>query len=81
MDYVNCIQQNGTQFGFIPLTHSQTYVGEHTCNETIQDIVDLHKIVKSSNLPNLIGCRIPLQSQFNIPNWRKYLVDYWDQQL
>ena len=47
----------------------------------IHDIVDLHTTVKASNLPNFMACRIPLQSQLNIINWKKYLVNYWDQQL
>ena len=48
---------------------------------TRHNIVDLQKTVKSSNLPNFMACRIPLQSQHNITSWRKYLVNYWDQQL
>ena len=52
VDYVNCSQQNGTPFGFIPLTPLKIYTGEHTCSNVIHNIVDLHKTVKSSNLPN-----------------------------
>ena len=81
VDYVNCSQQNGIQFGFIPLTLLKIYTGEHTCNNVINYIVDLHKTVKPSNLPNFMGCRIPLQSRLNIANWRKYMLNHWDQQL
>ena len=79
--YVNCSQQNGTQFGFIPLTHLKVYTGEHISNNAVHDIVDLHTTVKASSLPNFMACRIRLQSQLNISNWKKYLVNYWDQQL
>ena len=81
VDYVKCSQQNGTQFGFIPLTPLKVYTGPCTSNKVIHDIVDLHTQVKASNLPNFMGCRIQLHSQLNIVNWRKYLVNYWDQQL
>ena len=81
VDYINCSQQNGTHFGFIPLTPLKVYTGHCTSNKAIHNIVDLHTTVKASNLPNFMGCRIPLQSQLNITNWRKYLVNYWDQQL
>ena len=81
VDYINCSQQNGTHFGFIPLTPLKVYTGHCTSNKAIHNIVDLHKKIKASNLQNFMGCRVPLQSQLNITNWRKYLVNYWDQQL
>ena len=81
VDYVNCSEQNGTHFGFIPLTPLQVYTGAQTFNTVIQDLVALHGTVKASNLPNFMSCRIPLESQLNITNWRKYLINYWDQQL
>ena len=28
-----------------------------------------------------MGCRIPVNSGLNIPKWRHYLANYWDQQL
>ena len=81
VDYVNCSQQNGTQLGFIPVIPLKVYTDEYTCNNVIHNIVDLHKTVNSSNLPNFMACRIPLQSHLNMTNWRKYLVNYCDQQL
>ena len=80
-DYVNCSKQNGTQFGFIPLTPLKVYTGAQTFDTVLHDLVHLHKTVKASNLPNFMACRIPLKSQLNITNWKKYLVNYWDQQL
>ena len=81
VDYVKCSQQNGTQFGFIPLTPLKIYTGKKTSNQKVHNIVDLHYKVKASSCPNFLACRIPLQSQLNINNCRKYLVKYWDQQL
>ena len=52
VDYVKCSQQNGTQFGYIPLTPLQIYTGEETRNQKVQDIVDLHYKVKASGGPN-----------------------------
>ena len=81
VDYVNCSQQNGTQFGFLSLTPLKVYTSHHTPIKAIRNIADLHTTVKASNLPNFIFCRIPLKFQPSITNWRKYLVNYWDQQL
>ena len=81
VDYVKCSHKNGTQFGFIPLTPLRIYTGKQSSNQSIHNIVDLHHKVKASSCRNFMACRIPLQSQLNINNWRKYLVEYWDQQL
>ena len=62
-------------------SNPKVYTGDHTSNKILHNIVDLHTTVRASNLPNFMGCRISLQSQLNITDWRKYLVNYWDQQL
>ena len=28
-----------------------------------------------------MSARVPIQTQLNIPNWKKFLHNYWDQQL
>ena len=33
------------------------------------------------NKPNFLGARIPVRGQLNIFEWKRILVDYWDQQL
>ena len=40
-----------------------------------------HRLIKDSNLPNFLHCRIPVKSGLNIKAWRNYLQNYWDQQL
>ena len=54
VDYINCLQQNGTQFGFIPLTPLKVYTGHHTSNKAIHNIVDLHTTIKASNLNSIL---------------------------
>jgi hypothetical protein len=44
-------------------------------------ILEVHKLVVASGLPNYIGCRIPLRTKLNIPFWREKLVDYHDQEI
>ena len=38
-------------------------------------------MIKASGLPNFLGVRIPVATNLNIPTWRKYLCNYFDQQL
>ena len=41
----------------------------------------MHKLVRASGCPNFWGLQIPVQLDLNIPAWRSYLKNYWDQQL
>ena len=43
--------------------------------------IEAHRLIRNSGKPNFLGCRIPVDSQLNISNWRLYLADYWDAQL
>ena len=38
-------------------------------------------MIKASCLPNVLGLRIPVDTNLNVPAWRKYLCNYFDQQL
>ena len=68
-------------FGFIPKSSLKLYtVPTVTWNE-IPHIFQAHALVKTSKLPNYMGCQIPVNSGLNIPKWRHYLANYWDQQL
>ena len=49
--------------------------------ETVTDPFILHKLIKDSRRPNYLGCRIPVNSQFNLQAWTDMLVGYWDVQL
>ena len=47
----------------------------------MNDPLLLHKRVCESGLPNYMGIRVPFATDLNIANWRRFLVDYWDDQL
>ena len=42
------------------------------------DIVNTHKRINLSGLPNFSGLKIPVKSKLNIKNWRSLLNDYKD---
>ena len=79
--YVKCRQQIGEQFRCIPLDTFVTYKGPDVHWAVIPDILQAHRLIKDSGIPNFLGMRIPVKTNLNIVNWRKYLVDYFDQQL
>ena len=81
VDYQRCTQQNGFEFGAVPLTPIKLYEGKTTNNQPILDIIQLHNTVRRTNCPNFLGCRIPVQTQLKPRAWRYYLQDYWDHQL
>ena len=80
-NYQDCVQQSGILFGFVPLTPLKLYHGPTVHWSTIPDIVQAHKIVAATGLPNFMAARLPVQSQLNIENWKKFLSNYWDKQL
>lgn len=45
------------------------------------EFCDLYMNIKSWNLPNFLGARIPLKSNLNLPAWDSYLSDYHDKLL
>ena len=75
------LQQNMKYFGSIPRSSLQLYKGPPVNWDNAPDILQTHKLVKDSKLPNYLGCRIPVDSGLNIKKWRHYLANYWDQQL
>ena len=76
-----CRQQIGEQFGCIPLDTFVTYKGPDVHWGVIPDILEAHKLIKNSGIPNFLGMRIPVKTSLNVVNWRKHLVDYFDQQI
>ena len=80
-DYAKCVQQNGKDFGFLPLNNLMTYIGEEVTWQEVPSIIEAHKIVRNSAMPNFMGVRIPVDSQLNINAWRLYLAQYWDKQI
>ena len=45
------------------------------------DILEEHKLLRLSGIPNFLGKRISVSSNLNISAYREHLSDYFDQQL
>ena len=80
-DYKASIQQNGVQFGYIPLNDLKIYQGPEVIWKQTPGIIQAHKLIRQSGVPNFLNCRIPVRTQLNPDRWRHYLTDYWDKQL
>ena len=80
-DYNNCIQQTGSEIGFVPLTPLKLFEGPPKVWDICPDIIQAHKLMKESGLPNYLSCRIPIQGQLHSDKWQHYLKNYWDKQL
>ena len=80
-DHGACIAQNGGDFGYIPLNDLKIYHGPDIFWENIPDILEAHKIICDSGVPNFFKSRIPVPTQLNPERWYFHLQDYWDQQL
>ena len=80
-EFLLCQQQLNTAFGCIPLTAIKTYQGPVKIWNVIPDLVTAHTMIKASQLPNFLELRIPVVTNLNVPAWRKYLCNYFDQQL
>ena len=80
-DYVKYVQQNGKDFGFLPLNDLMLYTGDDIIWTNIPSVIEAHVIVRKLGKPNFMGARIPLASQFNINAWKFYLAQYWDNQI
>ena len=81
VDYNRCVAQNGDVFGALPITDQIVYEGPPTTNAPMTDILQVHSKIRQSQLPNFLGCRIPVKGQLHAHIWREYLSDYWDKQL
>ena len=56
-DYVKCVQQNGKDFGFLPLNDLMLYTGDNITWTNIPFVVEAHTIVRNSGKPNFMGAR------------------------
>ena len=81
MEHNNCVQQNGSDFGFIPLTALKKYHGNPVHYDKLPDIITAHNIVTETGLPNFLGACIPIASQLHPQRWRYCLANFWDKQL
>ena len=64
-----------------PKSSLNLYAGTPIEWKNTPDILEAHKLIKASKLPNYVGCHITVKLGLNIKNWRHYLPNYWDQQL
>ena len=80
-DYNNCIQQTGLEVGFVPFTPLTVYQGSPKILQACPDIIEAHKLIKKSGMPNFMSCRIPVQGHLKSEKCQYYLQDYWDKQI
>ena len=66
---------------FLPLNDLMVYTGEDIIWTDVLNVIEAHKIIRKSAMPNFMGARIPVNGQFNIPAWKSYLNRYWDKQI
>ena len=81
MEYNSCVQQNGEDFGFIPLARLKVYHGDPINYDRLPDIITAHKIVRQTGIPNFLGARIPIASQLKPQRRHYHLARFWDKQL
>ena len=55
------IQQTYKEIGFIPFTNLHLYTGPEKQWEVIPDVIQAHKIIKSSGMPNFLSYRLSVQ--------------------
>ena len=70
------MQQNGEDFGFIPLTAIKVYNADPIHYDQLPDIITAHKLVQQTGFP-----RSPIASQLNPQRWHNHLTHFWDKQL
>ena len=63
------------------MSNLKLYQGPQITWGTTPSILQAHKLIRQSGVPNFLNCRIPVQTQFHPDRWRHYLTDYWDQQF
>ena len=80
-DHNRCMYQNKDRFGFISYNDLLVYTVKEVIWGDIPNIIEGHRLIRNSSLPNFLHMRIPVQSQLNISRWKCYLNNYWDQQL
>ena len=45
------------------------------------EVLQAHRLIRDSGLPNFLGLRIPVKTNLKIASWRAHLCDYFDKQL
>ena len=74
-------RQSDFSFGFVPLDEQLLSDIEHTSNVMGRSPFAIHEIVRSTNKPNFMQARFPVDSQLNVKAWKRHLEGYWDRQF
>ena len=69
------------KFGYTPLNDLKVYQGPEVLWKKIPSIVQGHKLMIQSGVPNFLNCRIPCSNPVESRKVEHYLTDYWDKQL
>ena len=75
------MQQNTPAFGFIPIYGLGSRIINRKQGSVCNDILQLHRILRSDGGHNYEGLQIPVASKLNYDVWSNYLTEYWDWQL
>lgn len=70
-----------SRVGGVPIPCQNSPSSNIVSNHNELTYLQIYDIVRSSKVPNFMGCRIQLPHALNIPRWRHYLSAYNDQQL
>ena len=73
---VKSLQHLGGDFGCIPLGDFKLYAGLPIIWQSVRDIIQAHKLIRASGVPNFWGQRNLVKSDINIPSWRVDLIQY-----
>ena len=74
-------EQLGRKFCCHPLSPILLYNGNPSHRLNVSDMLQAHRLIRQSGLPNFLGLKIPVKTQLNIAAWRFHLCNYFDQQL
>ena len=76
-----CIEPNGDVFGVIPLTNLRIYAGPEIMWDNTLDILQAHKLIHKTVVPNLLNARITVKIQLKLIRWQHHLSTYLDEQI
>ena len=80
-DFLMSTQQLGSNFGCIPLTPILLYQGTQRVWQNVPEVLQAHRMIRDSGVPNFMGLHIPVKTNLKIASWRAHLCDYFDKQL
>ena len=73
-----CCGQIGSKFSCIPVSEIASFNGTPMYWKEVPNIIQAHKLIRNSGLPNFLGLCIPVATHLKVDTWRYYLSDYFD---